>query len=91
MDELDSRVMAKMSGQSLLIALSSQMVAIQGLVTLQLESKVLSAKQAANFLRKAANIQGDNTDTEISRIISAPIEFYSEQLRNFAAVVEKQA
>lgn len=90
MDDQDLRVMGSMCSQSLLIALSAQMTMLQQLTIVLLGAEVLSPQQAASFVRKSANIAGHNTDTQIARLFSAPIQFYEEQLNKFAKTVGKE-
>ena len=89
-DEKQITLIAKMAAQSLLVALSAQMVALQQLAISLVNSGALTPNSAAEFLRRAADVPGQGDDSIFGKILGAPVDFYREQLNTFAAAVEKR-
>ncbi len=88
MDEQQLKLSAKIATQALLVALSAQMHLVQRLSIMLLESETVSPEQAANFVRSAADIAGQNDSTDLGKMFTKPISFYFQALNEFARAIE---
>ena len=80
MQEQDINLVSKMATQAVLVSLTAQMIALQRLTISLLDSRTISPNQAADFLRDAANIPGDQTGSALGKMFATPLEFYSRKI-----------